>query len=182
MNSNFNFDAEGVFDERPRRPPRRTRKKHWRENNIKQLLMRAPKLLKDAMPRVILKEKYLQQPRSAESEFGLKWLGALPFIEDQSAKEIDPVVELKKLVKKIQKRKKKQTSEDEIAILENGISYFRLHGQGLLDSLRRTTLQGSPLEMKNEKPTADQRVFYTQDKVTLQRVARKKKFDKIGTS
>jgi hypothetical protein len=40
---------------------------------IKQL-MRAPKLLKNAMPRVILKDKYLQRPRSAESEFGLKFV------------------------------------------------------------------------------------------------------------
>jgi hypothetical protein len=33
--------------------------------------MRCPKLLSGAMPRVVLKEKYLQRPRSPESEFGL---------------------------------------------------------------------------------------------------------------
>lgn len=37
--------------------------------------MRCPKLLSAAMPRVILKEDYLQRPRSPESEFGLRFAG-----------------------------------------------------------------------------------------------------------
>jgi hypothetical protein len=64
---------------------RRTRKRHWRNKWIaltkgtsldsKAILhtMRGPKLLSAAMPRVILKEEHLRQPRSAESEFGLKF-------------------------------------------------------------------------------------------------------------
>lgn len=71
----------------PKRKGRRMRKREWREKwlvmsegstlsdrAIKQI-MRGPKLLSTAMPRVILKEQYLQRPRSAESEFGLKWRG-----------------------------------------------------------------------------------------------------------
>ena len=72
MQTQFDFDAEGVV-EKPLRP-RRKRKRDWRKQlkagAIKQLI---PKLLSNAMPRVILKEDYLQRPRSAESEFGLKW-------------------------------------------------------------------------------------------------------------
>ena len=85
MNPNFTFDAEGVFDQqiKPLRP-RKRRTQRWRRwwialtkgdtldtRAIKQT-MRCPKLLAASMPRVILQEEFLQRPRSAESEFGLK--------------------------------------------------------------------------------------------------------------
>jgi hypothetical protein len=63
---------------------RRTRKRDWRAKWIKltnslsldaiKQTMRCPKLLSAAKPRVILKEKYLQKPRSPESEFGLRFV------------------------------------------------------------------------------------------------------------
>lgn len=63
---------------------RRTTRKHWivltegqkiEARAIKQT-MRGPKLLSNAMPRVILKEDYLQRPRSAESEIDLKFVSS----------------------------------------------------------------------------------------------------------
>ena len=78
MQAQFDFDAEGVF-EKPLRPRRKRKgREKWIALKLARAIrqtMHAPKLLKDAMPRVILKEKYLQQPRSPESEFGLKWQG-----------------------------------------------------------------------------------------------------------
>ncbi len=86
MNPNFTFDAEGVFDQqiKPLRP-RKRRTQRWRRwwialtkgdtldtRAIKQT-MRCPKLLAASMPRVILQEEFLQRPRSAESEFGLRF-------------------------------------------------------------------------------------------------------------
>lgn len=82
MQTQFEFDAEGVFDQ-PIRPvrirKRKQRRKKWismtegstLERRAIRQTMRCPKLLSGAMPRVILKEKYLQRPRSPESEFGL---------------------------------------------------------------------------------------------------------------
>jgi len=83
QNSKQFDDAEGVFKRYGRR---RTRKSHWRQRWItltngtrldsRTILqtMRGPKLLSAAMPRVILKEEYLQRPRSPESEFGLRFV------------------------------------------------------------------------------------------------------------
>lgn len=86
MNPNFNFDAEGVFDQ-PIKPicfKKRRATVHTNRyakeiaaardcTNIMRT-MRCPKLLSSAMPRVILKEEYLQRPRSAESEFGVRFV------------------------------------------------------------------------------------------------------------
>lgn len=74
------FDGEAA-PRRNRRPRKRVRtNKHATEiaanrdrASITQL-MRCPKLLSASMPRVILKDKYLQRPRSQESEFGLKFI------------------------------------------------------------------------------------------------------------
>jgi hypothetical protein len=66
--------------------PRRRRKSYWRkrwitltkgttlDNRAIKQTMRCPKLLSGSMPRVILKEDYLQRPRSAESDFGLRFV------------------------------------------------------------------------------------------------------------
>jgi hypothetical protein len=65
--------------------PRRRRKSYWRQRWIAlsngatldsktiKSTMRGPKLLSTAMPRVILKEEYLQRPRSADSDFGMRF-------------------------------------------------------------------------------------------------------------
>jgi hypothetical protein len=85
MNPNFTFDAEGVFDQpiKPLRIRKRTKRVRTtkyaaeiatrRDRAAIKRTMHCPKLLSSSMPRVILKDKYLQRPRSAESEFGLKW-------------------------------------------------------------------------------------------------------------
>lgn len=93
MNPNFNFDAEGVFDAasrpyRPRRPRKRVRtNKHAAEiaanrdrASIAQL-MRAPKLLTAAMPRV--QAKKLQPMRDVDDlERVLKFVGRGPLLDE----------------------------------------------------------------------------------------------------
>lgn len=74
MQPETNHQGEAV----PKRKGRRLRKREWREKCLMsqaiKRTMRCPKLLSAAMPRVILKEEFLQRPRSPESEFGLKFV------------------------------------------------------------------------------------------------------------
>jgi hypothetical protein len=169
-------DAVGVFKRYGRR---RTRKSYWRKlwialtdgatleaRAIKQT-MRCPKLLSASMPRVILKEEFLQRPRSPESEFPMWFkppaerVALANFIGAATAAGIDAdaaeaeFFRLKRLNGEVEKMCGDRTPTEEKAHLRH------------------------LMIMNGMDP--NQRVFQVREDLDIRRKSRRVKFTKVGT-